>query len=240
MTEITIDLNDYVKIMNNRLNETLNKAVQISISDSMNMIKDKWQLEAQKKLKSTRSQYLMGLGMDLDNLYNTNILSAEIFLKGTLPNMTEKGYSPFDMKIGFSKSNRKKITKNGGWYLTIPYRHSTPNSFMYGKPMPKNIYSQARKLSGKDRLSIQGGQGTSWTGYRHKSNIYDALTRIIQQNAKRTQSQYNTYRRVSNNSDLLSWKHRGYKGAKIAQSIIPYAKQIFEDNLKSNLLLNFI
>ena len=145
------------------------------------------------------------------------------------------------MKTGFSNSPRKHTSKNGGWYLTIPYRHSTPNSFMYGQPMSKERYAQAKQLGNKQSLSVKGDVKTSWTGYVHKSNIDDGLTRIVKSyknvNTGKTtnQSQYYTFRRVSNNSDPLSWRHPGHVGVKIADSLESYASQIFKAEVEKNL-----
>lgn len=155
--------------------------------------------------------------------------------------MLEYGFGPFDEKLGFSKSSRKHTTKNGGWWLVIPFRHSTPGSYLYGNPMSKQIYSQAKALGDKERLSVQGGQKTSWTGYVHKNNIDDGLTRIIKtyhnaETGKKTkQSQYMTFRKVSNNSDPLSWWHPGYKGVKMAEQLQDFALKTLERELTKNL-----
>ena len=217
-------------------------AVQLSIMNSLAVVKDEWQRRVQQKLNSTRPLYLLGL--DFDSVvypYNNDPFAGAVVLRGKFPNMLEAGFPAFDEKIGFSKSNRRHTTKSGGWYLTIPMRHSTPGSFMYGRPMPKNIYGQARKLNNREHLSIQGGQKTSWTGYVHKNNIYDCLTRIIKSyhnpNTGKTtnQSQYFTFRRVSDKSDPLSWMHPGYSGVKMAEELSPFALQTLERELKKNL-----
>ena len=172
MPTIMVELSNYN--ISNQMKSGCDLAVKSAIQTSLSIIKDKWQLEAQRKLMSTRAQYLLGL--DFQSIiypYNGNYYSGAVALRGTLPNMIEKGFSSFDMKIGFSKSQRKHTTKGGGWYLTIPIRHSTPGAFMYGRPMPQNIYQQAKKLADKQRLRINGGQMISWTGYKHKNNIYD-------------------------------------------------------------------
>lgn len=220
----------------------ISNAIQISITNSLAIVKDEWQRRVQQKLNSTRPLYLMGL--DFDSVvypFGSDPFAGAVVLKGKFPNMLEAGFPAFDEKVGFSKSSRKHPTKDGGWYLTIPMRHSTPGSFMYGKPMPKNIYGQVKKLNHKEHISVPGGQKTSWTGYVHKNNIYDGLTRIIKSyhnpdTGKITkQSQYFTFRRVSDKSDPLSWMHPGYSGVKIADALQPYALQTLERELRKNL-----
>lgn len=246
MSSIHIDVTQFGVKPSDIMAPAVVGAIQTAITSSLAVIKDKWQYEAQQKLNSTRPMYMMGL--DFNSIvypYDGQQFSGAVILRGKLPNMIESGFSAFDMKLGFSKSPKRKITKNkdgsSGWYLTIPMRHGTPNSFMYGQPMPKDVYAEARKLKDGQSLSVSGGQGTSWNGYQHKTNKYDGLTRIIKSytnpDTQKTtrQSYFMTFRRVSNNSDPSSWMHRGYIGAKIADSIMPYSTEIFETNLKNAL-----
>ena len=246
MSSINVDVTQFGITASDIVKPAVSSAIQLAITSSLAVIKDKWQQEAQHKLNSTRPLYLMGL--DFNSIvypYDGEQFSGAVILRGELPNMIESGFNPFDMKLGFSKSPKRKITKNkngsSGWYLTIPMRHGTPNSFLYSNPMPKDIYSEAKKLKNKQSLSVSGGQETSWNGYTHKTNKYDGLTRIIKSytnpdtNKTTKQSYYMTFRRVSNNSDPLSWHHPGYIGAKIADTILPYSSSVFETNLKNAL-----
>ena len=212
------------------------QAIESTVESSLAFIKDRWQQQAQQKLHSTLPLYLLGLDIN-SILYplEGNPFAGAVELRGKFPVMLEKGFSQFDMKIGFSNSKHKIAKKDGGWYLTIPMRHSTPGSYMYGNTMSKDMYGVAKKLPDKGKLTIKGSGDKSWTGYQHKSNKYDGLTRIIKSYNKAKQSQYFTFRRVSDKSDPLSWKHPGYMGVKIAESLEPYAKNVFTSLLKKNL-----
>ena len=106
--------------------------------------------------------------------------------------------TPFDMKIGFSRSRKVHKTKDGGWYLNIPFRHKASS-------MPRSIYNQARQLNEGESLKVNGSTKTSWTGYQHNSNNLDGLRRMV----NNTYGKYYTFRRVSNKSDPLSWWHPG-------------------------------
>ena len=236
MLEVNIDVTQYGLSLNDLVAPKVVGAIQSAITTSLAVIKDKWQSEAQAKLNSTRPLYLMGL--DFNSIvypYGGDSYSGAVELHGKFPNMLETGFSAFDMKTGFSKSSKVTKTKSGGWYLTIPIRHSTPNSFMYGSPMTTDIYKQAKKLKNGESLSVNGGQKTSWKGYTHKSNINDGLTRIVKSYGKTKQSQYFTFRRVSNNSDPSSWYHPGYVGVKLAEQLMPYASSTFQYNLNLEL-----
>lgn len=52
---------------------------------------------------------------------------------------------------GFSKSDKIKYTKDGGWYLTIPFRFSTPGSLgeseAFSGVLPTAVYNEAKKMS---------------------------------------------------------------------------------------------
>lgn len=221
--------------LNDKISPVVVSAIQSSIQTSLALVRDKWQTEVQNKLKSTRPLYLQGLGFDSIIFPMNHGFAGAVRLNGKFPNMLENGFPAFDMKVGFSKSNRIKTKKNGGWYLTIPIRHSTPNSYLFGKPMSKDVYGVAKKLGHMESARFKGAGDKSWNGYQHKSNIYDGLTRIIKSYQKATQSQYMTFRRVSDNSDPASWHHPGFSGVKVAEKIMPYAKSTFVTILTNNL-----
>lgn len=210
-------------------------AVQGALQTSLSVVRDRWQSEAQNRLNSTRPQYLQGLQWDSEVYPYDNAFTGAVVLKGKFPNMLETGFSAFDIKVGFSKSEKKIVKKDGGWYLTIPMRHSTPGSFMYGKSMPRDVYGVAKRLAHKESLSYPGQGDTSWTGYQRKHKTYDGLTRIVKSYQKATQSQYMTFRRVSNNSDPLSWWHPGFDGINIAPKLQSFAEKTFTDLLVHNL-----
>lgn len=231
---VTVDL-DKLGI-NDQLAPQVVNAVQSSIQASLAIIRDRWQTEVQNKLNSARPLYLQGLQWDSVMFpYDGDMFSGAVQLQGKFPNMLETGFTAFDMKIGFSKSDRKIKKKDGGWYLTIPFRHSTPGSFMYGQPMPKAVYKKASKLGAGETLSFPGAGDVSWKGYQRKNKTYDGLQRIVKSYQKATQSQYMTFRRVSDKSDPNSWWHPGYSGVKIAEGLMPFAQKTFVDMLTTNL-----
>lgn len=216
-------------------------AIESSLQTSLAIIRDRWQTEAQKKLQSSRPLYLQGLSFDSVVYPYDSSFSGAVILRGKLPNMLETGFSAFDMKIGFSKSTRVTKKPGGGWYLTIPYRHSTPGGFMYGSAMSKDVYGVAKKLNpyqsglGNTRLNWPGAGDKSWKGYQRKTNNYNGMVRIVKSYQKATQSQYLTFRRVSDKSDPRSWWHPGYSGVNIAESLMPFAQKTFVDILTTSL-----
>lgn len=232
---ITVDVSN-LKI-NDQLSPQIATAIRGAIQSSLAIVRDRWQQEVQQKLKSSRMLYLQGLGFD-SIMYpiDSDGFAGAVQLKGKFPNMLEKGFPAFDIKAEFSKSSKVHKSKSGGWYLTVPFRHSVPNSNgMFGDSMPKGVYKAARKLTSGGRLSFPGAGDKSWTGYQRKNTKYDGLTRIVKSYQNTNQSQYYTFRRVSNNSDSMSWWHPGYGGVKVADKLLPFARSTFMDMLATNL-----
>ena len=221
--------------ISDQLSPPVTSAITSAIQTSLALIRDKWQTEVQNKLNSTRPLYLQGLGFDSIIFPLSQGFAGAVRLNGKFPNMLEQGFSAFDMKEGFSKSSKVKIKKSGGWYLTIPIRHSTPNSYLFGKPMSKDVYGVAKQLGHQQSAKFKGAGDKSWNGYQHKSNMYDGLTRIIKSYQGSKQSQYMTFRRVSDKSDPASWSHPGFSGVKVAEKIMPFAESTFVAILSNNL-----
>lgn len=104
-----------------------------------------WKQEAARGLKSSRAEYVRSVYWS-ESSARRNV----IVLMGSLPNMIESGAQPFDLKEGFEKSGKVKHKKDGGWYLTIPFRWATPGSLgenvAFAGVMPQDVYSLARQL----------------------------------------------------------------------------------------------
>lgn len=130
--------------------------VETSVAVVTHEIYRQWTLAASNKLSSTRNVYLNGLQVITNSKFSSTILLA-----GQLPNMIEKGTTPFDMKMGFMKSPKaKQVTRSTGrgknkitttgWYLTIPFRHGTPgivgDNAAFSGIMPDEIYDIAKGL----------------------------------------------------------------------------------------------
>lgn len=114
---------------------------------------------ASNDLRRTRDLYVRNL-----NQPEFGRLTGTIVLTGSLPNMIESGATAFDMKQGFSKSTKKKQKKDGGWFLTIPFRWATPGSIAdspaFSMVMPQEVYEIAKGLKG-GRTSFMGMKRTS-------------------------------------------------------------------------------
>lgn len=192
-----------------------------------------WREEARNSLSQTREQYMNSIVVT-----KTSSTSNTITLVGMLPNMIEQGAEPFDMKEGFSRSNKKKLKANGGWYLTIPFAYgqhgSLGTSQKFSGVLPRHItktlkrkqskFGQGAVLSNSDlpkEHQIPQSRGTTKlvTGatmpeYTHKSSIYEGLTQPVKGGPVMS------FRRVSDSSDDNSWIHTGITAYNLAEKAI--------------------
>ncbi len=104
-----------------------------------------WSVIAGRELKSSRNQYLRSLQVISEGKF-----SGAVILHGDIPNMVESGMGAFDMKEGFSKSDKIKHTKDGGWYLTVPFRFASAGSLgeseAFSGVLPGAVSKAASKL----------------------------------------------------------------------------------------------
>lgn len=182
-----------------------------------------WENEATHNLHQTRKEFQ-------DSIYIEKIddKSVIVGLHGFIPNAVEQGLEPFDEKVGFGRSSKVKYTKDGHWYLTIPFRFNTPGtlgeSTVFSNQLPEEIHqivkfkNKAGDTSGLKKSEIPQQfqipktrpkielESKTFEEYTHKSSIYEGMVKSNMQ----FHSQYNTFRRVSEvTSDPNSWIHTG-------------------------------
>lgn len=190
----------------------------------------------------------------LRQLYRGSIVVGEegpftgyVMLVNKLPNMIESGASAFDIKQGFMQSPKKKISKSGGWYLTVPFRHASAGALgeseAFSGVMPGSVYAAVKKQ--ESRLTTMGGavrqgkglpasqipaefaiprtramiveKNKTFEEYKHKHSIYEGIQRAQKTYQSATQGQYVSFRRASNNSDPNSWIHKGFQARNFAE-----------------------
>ena len=144
MITIGLDLSQVTALSNVRRGQ-FNRIAQQIVEEATHSVHDQIHREANRSLKSTRQIYKRNI-----NRPEIGRLRGSITLTGQLPNMIEQGASPFDMKDGFRKSRKAKRKKDGGWYLTIPFRHASAGAIgesqAFSSVMPREVYRAARQL----------------------------------------------------------------------------------------------
>ena len=222
--------------------EQVNSMISYTIKGLTASFARTWDAEAKNSLGSTRQQYRSSIVVGEEGPF-----TGYVMLVNTLPNMIESGASAFDMKVGFSKSSKKKFNASGGWYLTVPMRHATPGSLgessAFSGTMPSAVYGAAKTATATKTTSSGGsvrGRGLTqsqipsqyaipksramieeknqvFEEYKHKHSIYEGMQKSSKKYENATQSQYVTFRRVSSNSDPNSWIHKGFQAKLLAE-----------------------
>lgn len=235
---IRIDLSDVVQefTLNQDESNLLATAIIDSVVQEYSM---KWQDLVNKELKSSRPEYLKAMYIERPSATEAVFgLSAR---ESKLALMIEEGTGPFDEKPGFQKSSKAKQKKNGlGWFLTVPFRHATPQAIaeagIFSSIMPQDVYQLAKnspmplkRSQLPESQQIPGVRkeinvpGLKVPEYIHKAVKYEGLVRIEASSSENeNRGQYMTFRRVSDNSDPNSW----FNGGIIAKRLMDRALEI--------------
>jgi hypothetical protein len=118
---------------------------------------NEWRRLAKRRLRSTSATYVDAIKMEQSTEGRVTLT-----LRGTLPNMIEQGWPGGDMRDWMLRSPKAKQGAKGP-YLTIPFRHGTPDSGgrNVGPQMPGAIYQAAKQLDAyrPRMLTHHRGQG---------------------------------------------------------------------------------
>lgn len=193
------------------------------------------------RVNTVTGEYVRSIQEGLRFLDN---MTGEVFTTSPHASLIEDGQDAHDMKPGLLASPKAHTNKDGKRWITVPFRHGIPGTTGM-QAMPKNVYQQAQKLgfsrrnnalrafftgdkyTWNDRLSKQSqgqrshGGDHPGAGYTWSTGQYSGMVRMGQ--AKQTQ--YLTFRRVSENSDPRSWQHPGTKPKPIREAVIENTKE---------------
>lgn len=187
-----------------------------------------WQEMVKNELHGTRKEYLNS--MFTERIDNRNAVIGLMPSESRLALMIEDGASSWDMKDGFSKSPKKHDKKDGGWYLTIPFRSATNEaigeSMAFTNKMPTEVQKVVKSKKGAVTLQDLPSQyqkiGINKTsGYTHKNNIYEGLHRKQGGSSKKeNRGIYMNFRRVSDKSDDGVFVHPGFEAKHFMEKTI--------------------
>jgi hypothetical protein len=246
MNPITIDLSG-LRAQFNLAAKEIDSLTEVCVQAVTTAIYNNWQQMAKKRLHSTLPEYLQNLhvvdkGKFAKQIILTGILPVMIESGAAAFDMKEGFKNSKYVKKTVAVYNAKGgvIHPGGDWYLTVPFRHGTPGivgQAGFANEMPQEIYNiMVRRSSGvplhraeipapydvpQSRSAILDSSGrTLFAEYRHKSSIFEGLTKRSAAYNKVVQNTYGTFRRVGENSDPDSWIHRGIKAYNLADEAI--------------------
>lgn len=184
--------------------------------------------EADRALHRTASVYKAGLQQAGSVTVTAD--GVVIRLLGDVAKALETGFDAYDLKAVMLMSNAVKFSDKGEPYVDVPFRHGMGDTTRF-QGMPERIradvQAQLRIVRARDgglpnkmrvtgkmpgqtvtkNLRMQGAKVPIQT--THKTSIYSDMVR---NQMGPNSSKYTTIRRISANSDSLSWWHPGFAG----------------------------
>ncbi len=238
MIPISIDTSEFEDMFNIN-EEDIKQFTSNVISEVAAHFAVLWRKEA-SVLKSSRKSYIRAITPKKinDTTYEVSLTNEDKKI-GWLANAVEQGLSGYDMESGFESSTKKHNTKDGGWYLNIPFRQATSakeeatkTNELFSGIMPKAVYSEAKKLQPKQSLTnkkIPKQYQTKgirkrvvikskvFEEYQRKHGKYEGMQKKYDVSGRGT---YFTFRRVSSKSDDNSWIHTGIEARNLADKAL--------------------
>lgn len=243
---------------------TVNQLTEVCIQAVSAAVLANWTALAKRELGSTREEYIQNLNkVDVGRFAKQIVLTGvlpNMLEQGATPFDIKQGFkkSP-KARHTIAKYNKKGqvISPGGQWYLTVPFRIGVPGTLGqagFSGEMPTEIYDIMKKRATgvsldrseipspydvpRSRAAIAATPTTPYYAkYVHKSSIYEGLTKRTAQYGKTTQNTYGTFRRASENSDPLSWIHKGL----VARNLAERAVQITDvDTIVENEVTDFL
>lgn len=237
MIPINIDISSLIEEFSLDENQTLMIGTTI-IDRVAQEYSYRWKNLIDKELKSSRNEYLRGIFIERVN--PTEIIFGLSNRESSLPLSIEEGHEPWDEKPFLLGSLKAKRTKDGKPFLTVPFRHATPQAIaeagIFSSIMPQDVYQLAKnspmplkRSQLPESQQIPGVRkeinipGLKVPEYIHKAAKYEGLVRVEASSSENeNRGQYMTFRRVSDKSDPNSW----FNGGIIAKRLMDRALEI--------------
>lgn len=254
--KINFDLSDVVdefsldKDQVNQVSDSVTKALTMEIHRN-------WVEAAKNNLKSTRNQYIRGLVIADDGRFtNTITLTGKLnnMVEDGVPAFDMKNGFMKSAKINFTKAGKRYLTIP--FRFATP--EALGESEAFDSVLPQEIYDIVKdfkpKMTSNDasnvgydvlkqqdipeeyrapktRKSVMNEVlNKTFTDYTHKSSIFAGIQKDMMTYENASQSSYVSFRRVSENSDPMSWIHTGIIQYNLSQQAI--------DNTDVDMIVN--
>lgn len=244
MNPIVIDLSG-LKGQLGLTDEQVNQLTETCVNTVASKFYADWQALAKRELKSSAEDYVNHLILVDKGRFAKEIVlmgivpnmieqGASAFdLKAGFKKSNKVKYTIPVYKT-LKNGNQVMVSAGGQWYLTIPFRIGVPGTIGqagFSGVMPQEVYNAMRASNGtltegeipapwdahKTRAAIAAGSNNPYyAAYTHKNSIFAGLTKQTAQYGKTTQNTYGTFRRAGENSDPMSWIHKGIEARDFA------------------------
>ncbi len=218
------------------------EAVEAVVGDIANSARNHWIGLAQSQLQTSRNDYVNAIQ---EVQFKPGM--AVITLLGQPANMIENGSESVDMRDTLLGPNvpeapfgqkGKRRAKAGHFYRSIPFRHGTPGTggsvgkamgdpyqgvVKDAKKLGRQVYKQAKKLKAGGRLPA--GLAPLLNKKLHKTDIYAGMVKLRKTYKKATQSQYMTFRTISE-ANPSGWIRPAKDGVHFAQKTADFVARL--------------
>ena len=225
--------------------DQLDQLTEVCVTKVAAAVTAKWEALAKTELKSTAPEYVQNIiNVDKGRFAKYVVLTGvlpNMLEQGASAFDLKEGFKK-SSKVRYTipvykttKSGSQIQVSGGQWYLTIPFRIGTPGTLGqagFSGAMPDSVYSAMIKSFNRSlqvdeipspydvprsRAAIQATANNPYYGeYTHKTSIYAGMSKRTAQYEKTSQNTYGTFRRAGENSDPLSWIHKGLEARHIA------------------------
>lgn len=221
MLNFAIDISDTLAEFNIRKAD-IDSLADYVLDRTVDEFMTQWEKLIDSGLNSTRDEYKRSIYTDRPDsrtaIVGMNSRDSKLAL------MIETGATVFDMKSGFENSSKKHPKKDGGWYLTIPFRHGSSEAIMQmmvsgmevsvidlmkqGETIGVQQLPEGENEPKTHQISLQTGPIIT---YKHKAPIYAGMShKNMSSTLSEKRGGYFTFRRVSDKSDEQAWIHPGF------------------------------
>jgi len=220
---INIDASDYIT-QSSLSSDEISGFKALLLDRLADGFKEQWINQINENLHSTRPEYMKAMFVDRPS--EDVVVMGVTARKSKLALMLELGAEAFDEKQAFEQSSKRTMKKDGkGWFLTIPFRFSTPTalgeSSVFSNPLPLAVYKIAKNqttgvkqsqlpigLQKKTIRPVIQNSTRTFGAYTHKSSLYEGLVKVKDRDENR--STYMTFRKVSDLTDQNAFIHPGF------------------------------
>jgi hypothetical protein len=232
-----------------KIDAAVKRAMTEAAPNVTTLLIDRLSQEADRSLGASAQEYKRGI----QDPQAIEITEHSVTLRPITPaaQALEAGYQAYDIKARVLAKARR-FDRNGDPYVDVPFSHKTEGTGAMPGEVKASLDRELRNVQARLRHAGQStagavarhrahtpgqsftrtlhgpnGQPAAQLAVQHKRGIHDDMIRRRLRERSRS-SEYSTFRRISANSDPLSWWHPGFHGVKLFSKVRAQVKEQIE------------